>query len=297
MKKIIIAGAGGFVGCNLTNKLIEKGYYVIALSNKFNENFPVHHNAVQITTEIDSYDNLINIIPDGDYDAFYNLAWRGVNGSEKADPIIQLDNIQMAINCAKVAKAMNCKKYLCAGTIAERGTDSIPSLKNTSGGMAYAVAKNCAHQMLEFYCKNIDLDFVWMQFSNIYGPSNKTGNLVSYTLEQIKKNEMATFGPAQQPYDFIFIDDLIEAVVRLGTMKTSCNFYFIGSGTPRILLDYLKTIGEICNHPELIKIGERPDDGIKYTFDMFDISKLLNDIGEYVSGKFEEHIRFTVDNY
>jgi nucleoside-diphosphate-sugar epimerase len=55
-----------------------------------------------------------------------------------------------------------------------------------------------------------------MQFSNIYGIGNNTGNLVSYTLGELILNKEANFGPALQPYDFIYVDDLIEAVYRLG---------------------------------------------------------------------------------
>ena len=43
-----------------------------------------------------------------------------------------------------------------------------------------------------------------MQFSNIYGPDNKTGNLVSYTIDELRNGNEALFGPALQPYDFIF---------------------------------------------------------------------------------------------
>ena len=52
-----------------------------------------------------------------------------------------------------------------------------------------------------------------MQFSNIYGVGNKTGNLVSYTLGELMAGKEATFGPALQPYDFIYVDDLIEGSI------------------------------------------------------------------------------------
>ena len=117
--------------------------------------------------------------------------------------------------------------------------------------------------MVETFCKYIGLDFVWMQFSNIYGPENKTGNLISYTIGELEKGNEALFGPALQPYDFIFVEDLIEAVLRLGENKTSRNSYFIGSGEPRILKDYLLEIGEQYGKKELIKVGVRQDDGIK----------------------------------
>ena len=52
---------------------------------------------------------LADKIPVGEYDAFYHLAWRGVNGAEKADPTVQLVNIQMAVDCANVCKQMGVK--------------------------------------------------------------------------------------------------------------------------------------------------------------------------------------------
>ena len=46
----------------------------------------------------------------------------------------------MTLNCATIAKKINCKRFLCAGTIAERATESLNKLKKTSGGMMYGVA-------------------------------------------------------------------------------------------------------------------------------------------------------------
>ena len=124
-----------------------------------------------------------------------------------------------------------------------------------SGGMMYGVAKHACNLIVEDYCKNIGLPFVWMQFSNIYGVGNKTGNLVSYTLGELMAGKEATFGPAQQPYDFIYVDDLIEAVYRLGVCTTPKAFYYIGSGRPRKLSDYLSRIGELAGCADKVGRG------------------------------------------
>ena len=149
--------------------------------------------------------------------------------------------------------------------------------------------------MMETYCKNIGLPFVWLQFSNIYGVGNKTGNLVSYTLGELMAGKEAAFGPAQQPYDFIYVDDLLEAVYRLGASNTKLSFYYIGSGSPRILKEYLLRIGELAGMKDKVGIGIRPDDGIKYDFSMFDTTPLREAIGDYVSTPFEEGIKKTIN--
>lgn len=298
MRRVIITGANGFIGSTLIKRLVNKGIEVVALDISFvNSRLPKSKLLTEIEVGLDDVKKIEEAIPLNEYDAFYHLAWAGVNGPAKADPVIQLKNAQMTINCATVAKIINCKKLLCAGTIAEKATESLANLDKTSGGMMYGVAKHATRLMLETYCKNIGLNFVWMQFSNIYGPDNKTGNLVSYTIGELQKGNEATFGPALQPYDFIYIEDLIEAVMRLGENKTSKNCYFIGSGEPRILKDYLFEIGEQYGKKELIKVGIRPDDGIKYTLDMFDIKELVNDIGDYTSKTFSEGIKYTMENY
>ena len=294
MKKVIVTGANGFIGSSLIEKMIANNVEVVAVDITFAGNrLPDSSLITKVESGVDAA--LEEKIPAGEYDAFFHLAWRGVNGAEKADPSVQLANIQMAVDCANICKQLNVKKLLCAGTVAENATFSLPELAKTSGGMMYGVAKHACRLILEDYCKNIGQQFVWMQFSNIYGVGNKTGNLVSYTLGELLAGKDATFGPAIQPYDFIYVDDLIEAVYRLGANDTKKSFYYIGSGSPRILKDYLLRIGELAGCADKVGIGIRPDDGIKYTMDMFCNKDLVETIGEYVSMSFDDGIEKTIE--
>ena len=296
MKNIIVAGANGFLGSALIQRLMNEDVHIWALSRRGTENICTDKNITWIEehTTKEPFDSFPQNV---DFDAFYNFAWKGVNGPDKGNYAVQCNNILLTLHYAEFAHRLGCKKYLCAGTIAEQAVESLGALKKVPAGMMYSAAKNCSYIMLETYCKNIGLDFVWMQISNIYGPQNKTGNLISYTIEQLKKGEPATFGPAQQPYDFLYVDDLIEAIYRLGMRPTEQHFYYIGSGTPRILEEYLRGVGDIYGRPDLIHVGERADDGIRYRYDMLDASSLFNAIGNYVSDTFENHIRYTIEHY
>lgn len=294
MKKVIITGANGFIGSSLIKKMIFNNVEVVAVDITFaDDRLPSSELIMKVESGVDAA--LAGKIPAGEYDAFYHLAWRGVNGADKEDPSVQLANIQMAVDCAKICKQLNVEKLLCAGTVAENATFSLPNLEKTSGGMMYGVAKHACRLILEDYCKNIGQQFVWMQFSNIYGVGNKTGNLVSYTLGELLAGKEATFGPALQPYDFIYVDDLIEAVYRLGANETKKAFYYIGSGCPRIMKDYLLRIGELEGCADKVGIGIRADDGIKYTMDMFCNKALVEAIGEYVSTSFDDGILRTIE--
>lgn len=294
MKNVIVTGGNGFIGSSLIKKLVANGIKVVAVDITFQgERLPESELITKIESCVDA--SLVEKLPVEEYDAFYHLAWKGVNGADKANPSVQLANIQMAIDCADICKKLNVKKYLCAGTVAENATFSLPNLEKTSEGMMYGVAKHACRLILEDYCKNIGQQFVWMQFSNIYGVGNKTGNLVSYTLGELMTGNEATFGPALQPYDFIYVDDLIEAVYRLGEKETNKAFYYIGSGSPRQLKEYLLRIGELAGYADKIGIGIRPDDGIKYSMDMFCNDDLVDAVGEYVSTDFDNGINKTIE--
>ena len=293
MKKVIITGANGFIGSSLIKKMVANNVEVVAVDITFaGDRLPATDLITRVEPGVDAA--LADKIPAGEYDAFYHLAWRGVNGAEKADPTVQLANIQMAVDCANICKKLSVKKYLCAGTVAENATFSLSNLQQTSGGMMYGVAKHACRLIVEDYCKNIGQNFVWMQFSNIYGVGNKTGNLVSYTLGELMAGKEATFSPALQPYDFIYVEDLIEAVYRLGANETKKAFYNIGSGSPRILKNYLLRIGELVGYADKVGIGIRPDDGIKYSMDMFCNKDLVEAVGEYVSTDFDNGINKTI---
>lgn len=294
MKKVIVTGANGFIGSSLIKTLVAHDIEVVAVDVSFAGNrLPYSDLITKIEAAVDN--SLSSRLPEGEYDAFYHLAWRGVNGADKADPNVQLGNIRMAVDCANICKTIGVKKLLCAGTVAENAVFSLSHLEKTSGGMMYGIAKHACRLMVEDYCKNIGLPFVWMQFSNIYGVGNKTGNLVSYTLGELLSGREATFGPALQPYDFIYVDDLIEAVYRLGANETNQSFYYIGSGSPRQLKDYLLRIGELAECAEKVGIGIRPDDGIRYSMDMFRNDSLVETIGDYVSTDFDSGIKKTID--
>lgn len=290
MKKVVVTGANGFIGSSLIKKLLAENVKVTAIDLPgCSNNIP--EGVTFVESDFSDLTKLQDQIKEDNFDAFYHFAWRGVNGADKNSPYIQLNNINVLLDAANLAKQLGCKKFLCAGTVAEHSLKSLCNLKKSNPGIMYGTFKHCANLILETVCKTIDLDFVWMQFSNVYGPTNKTGNILSYTISQINNNLPATFGPADSIYDFIFIDDLIEAVYRLGNQNTARNFYFIGSGTPRLLKDYLLEIGRILNKEELIKIGERPADGVVYTADMFDSSELTKEIGNFVQTSFSEGIK------
>ena len=82
MKNVIVTGANGFIGSSLIKKLVDEGVAVVAVDLSFAvSRLPENLLVTKIESGVDAF--LADSIPAGEYDAFYHLAWRGVNGAEK----------------------------------------------------------------------------------------------------------------------------------------------------------------------------------------------------------------------
>lgn len=295
MKKAIITGANGFVGTWLTKELTENGAEVYAVIKDENENISdiACLDGVKIVyCELSEIKRLYEKIND-DIDCFYHLAWAGSSGALRADYTVQLDNTKWSCDAAYAAKQIGCKKFLAAGTITENIVDHALNAENVSQNMMYGICKKTAHLLLKAYCANIGLQFVWMQFSNIYGPGNFSGNLISYTLTELVNGRVPSFSKGTQPYDFVYIKDLVKAAYLLGEKDVQGKAYFLGSGSGRPLCDYLSDIPKILDNGYRVGIGERPEDGIEYEEEWFDISDLSKDTGFNADFSFEQGISET----
>lgn len=295
MKKAIITGANGFVGAWLTKELTDRGAEVYAVIKDKNEDISniTRFDGVKIIyCELENIKNLHETIKD-EVDCFYHLAWAGSGGALRADYTVQLSNTKCACDAAYAAKQIGCKKFLAAGTVTENIVDSTLGMENVSQNMMYGICKKTTHLLLNAYCTMIDLPFIWMQFSNIYGPGNFSGNLISYTLTELIGGRRPSFSKGSQPYDFVYIKDLVKAAYLLGEKEVKGKSYFLGSGSSRLLCEYLSDIPKILGNGYSVGIGERPEDGIEYKPEWFDISDLSDDTGFKADHSFEEGITET----
>lgn len=282
MKKAIVTGANGFVGYWLSRELHKNGVHVTAVIKDENENismFSEFKNIDIVYCDLCQLDTLVDKVLTKDYDVMYHLAWVAAGGAGRADYNIQLNNVKYACDAVRVAKKIGCSKVLFAGTITEKIAENILNLSSKAVNNIYGICKHMSHCLVDIESRKMGIDYVWMQFSNLYGPYSINGNIVGYTIKELLQGNDAFFGPAQQPYDLLYIEDLAYAAYLLGEKPTRSHCYYIGSGDVRILSDYLKEIGVACGMEDKIKIGARPDDGTRYDANWFDITTLKEDTG------------------
>jgi len=295
--RVLVTGANGFVGAWFIQELVKHHVEIYAIIKDENANIERIKNIRGIhiiyceLSELHKLETAISV----KIDIFYHLAWISAGGIGRADYSIQLSNVKYACDAATVASHLGCKKILFAGTITEKIAEKILNLRSIASNNIYGICKHTTHCITDVLCRKLGLDYVWMQFSNIYGPHSLNGNIVGYTIGELLKGNEAIFGPAENPYDLLYIEDLVTAMYLLGVQTTKQNCYYVGTGNIKLLADFLKEIGVIYGKPELIKIGIRPDDGTHYEEKWFDNTPLEIDLDFKLSFTFEEGVQKTIE--
>ena len=287
----VVNGAGGYIGVRLVKTLRAKGRNVLAVD------FPA------ALERLDRFDNCIlrlctqsngafPAVPDG-YDisnaVFYHLAWIGKAGPLRADCEIQIENVRTAIVAYRAAVRAGCGRFVCTGTIGERMEELPECAAIRPANIFYIHAKAFLRRILEDL-ETPECPLIWATLGNLYGEGLSGGGLIEYALKTLARGEKALFGPGGQPYDFIEAEDCAEALARLGFAAGARGRYYVGTGRPRKLKEWLLEIGRALGLEHLICIGERPDDGTRFREEWFNVSALEAATGFRPSSPFTEGI-------
>lgn len=291
MNKVLITGANGFIGRYLVTDLISKNIEVIAVVRRLPSEINHSNKLRYVICDLNQMDALPSLITDRDIDVFYHLAWEGTTGALRSDYLLQLNNVNMTMHAANIAHQLSIKRLITTGTISEQLLQLKENEKAISENMVYAISKAYARSLLHAFSKKNNLDYVWAQLGNVYGFGNQTGNIVSYTLQELSQHHSPKYSEALQPYDLVDVHDVIQALYLLGKTEHVQSFYYIGSGKPRILKEYLTIIGQTYDPSIKLGFNERPNDGLIYMKEWFSTQSLEQDTGYHSKYTFEQNIQ------
>ena len=232
MKQILITGGAGFIGSHLCARLLNEGNSVICLDNFFTG----------------SKNNILSLIPNprfelirhdvtfpyySEVDEIYNLACPASPIHYQRDAIQTVKTSVMgAINMLGNAKRIGAK-ILQASTSEVYGDPIIhPQIESYWGNVnpigirsCYDEGKRVAETLFMDYHRKAGVKIKIIRIFNTYGPNMhpNDGRVVSNFIVQALKSENITiYGDGNQTRSFQYVDDLIEAMVRM--MSTSDDF-------------------------------------------------------------------------
>lgn len=284
MKSVIVLGANGFLGSKLANTLAARGCSVLAMVDG---RFPYEHlkHIDRIRTIEFSLSRLedLNDYPDfNSVDTLYNMAWSGVNALSRNEAEEQAQNILYGLKVMAFAKHHNIKKIIVPGSASEVscGGSTITGREIPAPSDMYSAAKVATRYVCQTYADQHDIELIWTLITSVYGPGRNDNNLISYTIQSLLKGEKPQYTKLEQKWDYLYIDDLMNAFFLLGEKGIGGKVYPIGSGIYHRMRDYVEKIRDLINPSAELGIGTLPYKK-KNVIDnqMMDITELQKDTG------------------
>lgn len=300
MKRVIITGATGSIGVNFINLLLKDNIEITAIIRENSNNrelLPNNDNLKIIECNLDDLDKVEGI--EGEYDVFYHMAWDGTRGSTRDDVNRQLANVEYTLNAIRLAKRINCKKFIGTGSQAEYGRVEGKISHNTVAKpeTAYGITKLCAAQLGSVLAKQLGIDYIWVRIMSIYGPYDGENTMIMSSIREMLKGVSPNYTKAEQMWDYLYVEDMVRALELIGMYGKSGSIYCVGSGKQHSLKEYIEEIRNQINPTIKLKIG-----ALEYSENQVmnlcaDISNLVEDTGFKPEIDFREGIKRTIDWY
>lgn len=270
MKRILVTGGAGFLGSHLCEKLLNAGNEVLCLDNFFtgskrnilplmdNHRFElVRHDITQpILLEVDQ---------------IYHLACPASPIHYQYNPVKTIKtNVMGTINMLGLAKRVNAR-ILQASTSEVYGDPQVhPQAEDYWGHVnpiglrsCYDEGKRVAETLMMDYHRQNAVDIRIIRIFNTYGPNMapNDGRVVSnFILQALRNEDITIYGSGKQTRAFCYVDDLIEALIRMMYVED-----FIGpvnAGNPQefTILELAKTIVHLTGSHSKIVFNPLPQD-------------------------------------
>lgn len=224
-KRILVTGGAGFLGSHLCERLLDRGADVLCVDNYFTG---MKENIVHLCAN-PHFETLRHDITFPLYvevDEIYNLACPASPIHYQFDPVqTTKTSVHGAINVLGLAKRVKAKVFQASTSEVYGDPEIHPQTEaywghvNPNGPRScYDEGKRCAETLFFDYYRQHGLLIKIARIFNTYGPRMhpNDGRVVSNFIVQALKNESITiYGDGQQTRSFCYVDDLIEAFVRL----------------------------------------------------------------------------------
>lgn len=295
MKSVVVTGAGGFIGSELVRLLLSEGtdvYAVVRRGGAGSGRLPASNSLHIIECDMDEYETLAGRIPSGEIDVFYHFSWEGSAGPLRADYALQLANVRYSVDAVKAAAAVGAKCFCGAGSIMEHEANVfIPQNESIpSPAYMYSTAKLTAHYMAKIQAAELGIPFVWGVISNAFGEGEISPRFVNTTLMKLLYGKELAFTEGKQYYDFLHVSDMARAFQCIGEKGKPFTAYYLGSGNPRPLREFIEIMGRLVNPKATLAFGQIPFNGVFLPERTFDATKLFEDTGFRPMVSFEEGI-------
>lgn len=232
MRRVLITGAGGFIGHHLTNLLVDCGYWVRGVDVKRPEFEPSRAHEFELL-DLRRWDNCLQ--GTRGVEEVYNLAanMEGIGFIESHKAEIMRDNVLINVNMLEAARLNGVSRFLftssaCVYPDYRQDSPEVTPLKEDDAYPAdpedgYGWEKLFSERQCRHYMEDYALETRVVRFHNIYGPlGTYDGGREKSPAALCRKvaladdgDEIEVWGDGEQTRSYCFIDDCIQGIHRL----------------------------------------------------------------------------------
>ena len=251
--KALVAGGAGFIGSHLCDRLVKDGHSVLCVDNLYTGRMEnIHHLMEKSNFSFVNHDVTMSMSYDN-VSVIFNLAC-------PASPIHYQKNavyttktaVLGTLNLLELAKENHCP-LLQASTSEVYGDPLVhPQTEDYYGNVnpigvrsCYDEGKRCAESLCMDYHRQYGVQVKVIRIFNTYGPrmAENDGRVISNFITQaLEGKDITIHGDGSQTRSFQYVDDLIEAMMRV--VRTDYNFTGpVNLGNPNEIT--IKTLAEM----------------------------------------------------
>jgi len=227
-KEILVTGATGFVGSNLTAKLVESGakVHIISRTEDISGDLILRDLArddvMVCKCDLRDPEKVKRCVEEASPELVYHLG--GVVDLARSFEIAYQcfsTNILGTLNLLSACEKVPLESFVFTSTCEVYESGAIPFREDTplDPKSPYSISKVACEQICRFAYENYGIPVVILRLSTIYGPNQKLERLIPYTIISCLRKEGLVFTHGEQTRDFTYVSDVVEGIIKASLEK------------------------------------------------------------------------------
>lgn len=243
-KRVAVAGATGFIGSHLVERLVRDGADVLGIARsrrRINNLASVEGKYRFEAADITDCEHMSDLFADFRPEIVFHLACHpdGKENFRQVRDSIVVNTLGVA-TVLEAAREAGSSAFILADSVKVFGNGGAPARLDSvvDPECSYAIAKASAWQLCRLYSHMCGIRVLGIRPTFVYGP-RQNWNLISYVEKCIDANEPVRLQGGSQTRDLLYVTDAVEAFIRAALSGASGVSIPVGSGKEM-------TIREIC---------------------------------------------------
>ncbi len=264
--RILVTGAAGFIGSNLSGRLLERGdavvgldnlndYYDVSLKEARLEGLKAHASFTFERVDLADRAEMERVFAAGRFDAIVNLAAQAGVRYSLENPYAYVDaNVLGFLNILEGARRHGTGNLVFASTSSVYGTNTeLPfheSQRTDTPVSLYAATKKANEVMAHSYAHLFKIPTTGLRFFTVYGPWGRPDMaLFKFTKGILAGEPIPVFNEGKMVRDFTYVDDIVEGVIRVIDRPHPYRIFNIGNHERVELMRYIRAIEAAVGKP------------------------------------------------